>query len=99
MLTSNSYYRITDFVFVSLLFGRKNYRGYTLESRLHFRIHAIHLQLNTLQNLDTPNSDSPPSTPIPSSPVQDRAGTAIDPTLDHTSNLNGIVGLSRKENY
>ncbi|XP_005096921.3 tetratricopeptide repeat protein 39B [Aplysia californica] len=39
---------------------KKNYKGYYLESRLHFRIHAIRLQLNTLLNSegDADNDES-----------------------------------------
>ncbi|XP_064605112.1 tetratricopeptide repeat protein 39B-like [Liolophura sinensis] len=42
--------------------AKKNYKGYQLESRLHFRIHAVRTQLNLVENGDVLPC-TPPATP------------------------------------
>ncbi len=55
-----------------IILDRHNYKGYSLESRLHFRIHAATMQVKLLSNPDgAEGSDeaSPPDTPSRESPT------------------------------
>ena len=47
---------------------RKDFKGYSLESRLHFRVHAAKLQLKTMQNLDDESDNSIVDSPSNATP-------------------------------
>ncbi|KAL8600738.1 hypothetical protein ACOMHN_057326 [Nucella lapillus] len=80
-----------DNVKVYLHQARKNYKGYALESRLHFRIHAIKLQLQALLKLDNDSSQHPTPSSTPSTPsvshsvTQPGAGSAVDADIPNGS--------------
>ncbi|BFZ16413.1 hypothetical protein BsWGS_19452 [Bradybaena similaris] len=58
--------------------AKRNYKGYYLENRLHFRIHAIRLQLGSILNIST---DSAPSSPAHDSPGN-HLPSAATPSFD-----------------
>ena len=80
---------------------RKNYKGYLLESRLHFRIHATRLSLSQLLEED-PVSDTL-SKEEESNQADDNLVNDITSSLDgdgdgaHVSKSNGATAMSWPE--
>ena len=87
-------------------FYRKNYKGYLLESRLHFRIHATRLSLSQLTEeepgsdlLNEENESSSARKVTPDTPVKD--ATSFKTTEGDAANVdegmsrtNGTMGVS-----
>ncbi|XP_025109099.1 tetratricopeptide repeat protein 39B-like [Pomacea canaliculata] len=69
--------------------AKKNYKGYYLESRLHFRIHALRLQLNAAANNDESVSSDPP-TPTNSGSL-DVLSTSKDHRISLAQSSNGSL--------
>lgn len=86
--------------------SRRNYKGYLLESRLHFRIHATRLSLGQISGEDpvsdtfnnggelSPTREVTPNTPVKAGASFDSSGDNLTSIDDGTMNSNGATGIS-----
>lgn len=72
--------------------AKKEHKGYALESRLHFRIHAIKLQLKSTSSENVP---SPPPTPTSSNSVEAFTGDGTQEVEDSAVDCERMNGASR----
>ncbi|KAL5016769.1 hypothetical protein ScPMuIL_006358 [Solemya velum] len=73
--------------------AKKNYRSFLLESRLHFRIHAIKLQLSTLSPDENGDVDSPLPTPVVPRPPTQESIDAGEDSMVRVNSSNKVSSL------